>query len=94
KTSSFIRLEFNNFKFVSEEVEHKLNRLRSQYDQLLKVNEEQQNKISQLEKRLYSNNSYEQLKEHQKQLEQQLAKQCEKTIELENILKHENIGLY
>ncbi|CAF1431308.1 unnamed protein product, partial [Rotaria sordida] len=91
KTSSFIRLEFNNFKFVSEEVEHKLNRLRSQYDQLLKVNEEQQNKISQLEKRLYSNNSYEQLKEHQKQLEQQLAKQCEKTIELENILKHENI---
>ncbi|CAF3349870.1 unnamed protein product [Rotaria sp. Silwood1] len=91
KILPYIRLEFDNFKFVSEEVEHKLIRLRSQYDQLLKDNEEQQHKITQLEKRLYSTNSYEQLKQHQTQLEEQLAKQCEKTIELENILKHENI---
>ncbi|CAF3603999.1 unnamed protein product, partial [Rotaria sp. Silwood2] len=89
--SPSIRLEFDNFKFVSEEVEHKLIRLRSLYDQLLKENEEQQHEISLLEKRLYSNNSYEKLKEHQTQLEKQLAKQCEKTIQLENILKQENI---
>ncbi|CAF4650357.1 unnamed protein product, partial [Rotaria sp. Silwood2] len=81
KASPFIRLEFDNFKFVSEEVEHKLIRLRSLYDQLLKENEEQQHEISLLEKRLYSNNSYEKLKEHQTQLEKQLAKQCEKTIQ-------------
>jgi hypothetical protein len=67
--------------------------LRSQYDQLSKENEKQRNEISLLEKRLHSNNSYEQLKERQIQLEEQLAKQCEKTTQLENILTQENIGL-
>ncbi|CAF4218377.1 unnamed protein product, partial [Rotaria magnacalcarata] len=65
--------------------------LRSRHDDLIKENEEQQNKISLLEQRLYANHSYEQLKEHQAQLEEQLAKQCEKTIQLEIILRQENI---
>ena len=88
-----IRLEFDNFKFVPEEIEQNLIRLRSQYDQLLKENENQQIKLSTLEKQLQSNNSYEQLKQHQTYLEEQLTKQCEKTIQLENILKQANIGL-
>ncbi|CAF3947627.1 unnamed protein product [Rotaria magnacalcarata] len=91
KSSSFLRLQFDNFKFVSEEIEQNLIRLRSRHDDLIKENEEQQNKISLLEQRLYANHSYEQLKEHQAQLEEQLAKQCEKTIQLEIILRQENI---
>ncbi|CAF3307816.1 unnamed protein product [Rotaria socialis] len=91
KSSSFLRLQFDNFKFVSGEIEQNLIRLRSRHDDLIKENEEQQNKISLLEQRLYSNHSYEQLKEHQAQLEEQLAKQCEKTIQLESILTQENI---
>jgi hypothetical protein len=61
--------------------------------QLSEENEKQRHEISLLEKRLHSNNSYQQLKEIQTQLEEELAKQCEKTIQLEDILKQANIGL-
>jgi len=67
--------------------------LRTQYDQLSKENDNQRREISLLEKRLHPTNSLEQLKEHQTHLEEQLAKQCEKTTQLENILQKENIGL-
>lgn len=79
---------------MSEDVEQELIRLRSRYDQIIKENAEQQNKISLLEERLYSNNTYKQLKVHQTELEEKLIKQCEKTTQLENILTKENIGLY
>lgn len=92
-TSPSIRLSFDNFKFVSEEIEHELISLRSEYEQLLQENEKQRSEIILLEKSLHTNNSYEQLKEHQTKLEEQLSQQCEKTIQLENILQQANIGL-
>ena len=79
-------------KFVSAQVEDDLLRTRCQLDEASQENEEQRQEISLLEKQLHSNNAYELLKQQQTYLEQQLVKQCEKTLHLENVLKQENLG--
>ena len=79
-------------KFISDDIERDLIRLRHQYEQLSKENEQQRREISTLENRFHSNHSYDLLKFHQTQLEEQLAQQCRKTLELENILQQANIG--
>ncbi|CAF4324459.1 unnamed protein product, partial [Adineta steineri] len=89
--SPYLRLEFDNFKFISDKIEQDLIELRSQYQQLTKQNEDQRHEISVLEKRLLSNKSITQLKDRQIELEKQLLQQCEKTIQLETILQQENI---
>ncbi|CAF3589009.1 unnamed protein product [Adineta steineri] len=89
--SPYLRLEFDNFKFISDKIEQDLIELRSQYQQLTKQNEDQRHEISALEKRLLSNKSITQLKDRQIELEKQLLQQCEKTIQLETILQQENI---
>ncbi|UJR25264.1 hypothetical protein I4U23_006616 [Adineta vaga] len=91
KTSPYLRLEFDHFKFISNEMEHDFHQQRIQIEQLTKQIEEQRNEILLLEKRLLTNNTFTQLKEHQEQLEEQLAKQCEQTIQLENLLRQENL---
>lgn len=90
-----IRLQFDEFIFLSNDIEQDLIRLRHQYEQLSKENEKQRREISTLENRLHSNHHhpYDLLKFHQTQLEEQLAQQCRKTIELENILQQANIGI-
>ena len=92
-TSSHLRLEFDHFKFVSSEIEQDLHEQRDQIEQLIKQNEEQRQEIAHLEKRLSSNDIIKQLKEQQGHLEQQLLQQCEKTLQLENFFKEENLGL-
>ena len=92
--SSSIRLQFDRFQFLPNDIEQDLIRLRRQYEQLSKENEKQRREISTLENRFHSNHPYDLLKFHQTQLEEQLAQQCRKTIELESILQQANIGEY
>ncbi|CAF0932357.1 unnamed protein product [Adineta ricciae] len=93
-TSPYLRLEFDHFKFVSTEIEQDLREQRHQIEQLIKQNEEQRRELSDLKKRLFSNDIIKQLKEQQGQLEQQLLQQCEKTLQLENFFKEENLDKY
>ncbi|CAF4425154.1 unnamed protein product, partial [Adineta steineri] len=70
--SPYLRLEFDNFKFISDKIEQDLIELRSQYQQLTKQNEDQRHERSVLEKRLLSNKSITRLKDRQIELEKQI----------------------
>lgn len=67
---------------------------RAELKRLSDEHQKQREEIAALEKRLQPTSVYEQLKQRQNLLEEQLAEQCEKTIRLENLLQEENIGAF
>lgn len=83
KNTPIVRLEFDKFKFISKQIEENL---RFEYEQLSQENTKLNNELSQIK----FHSTYQQLKDHQTYLEQQLEKQCEKTVHLENILQQAN----
>ncbi|CAF5196214.1 unnamed protein product, partial [Rotaria magnacalcarata] len=80
-TNQYIRLEFNDFKFISDEIEHELRQSRIQLDQSLEENKEQRCNIAILKENLHS---FEKLK-------QQYAEQCDKINELQMIIDQQKI---
>lgn len=79
-------------KFVPEQVETDLKLSEARIDQLLDENQRQNEQIEKLNEKIRSILTFDLLKQRQTQLEEQLAEQCEKTTQLENIFQSETIG--